>query len=75
MVSCICDYVIQVSGTLVGCVVDTSVGELTFQIGGQDTGHRFRVSKILLFKMNQHVVDDQSSNRRNSLREKFRNTR
>ncbi|CAJ0957143.1 unnamed protein product, partial [Mesorhabditis belari] len=33
----------KVSGTLVGCIVDTSVGELTFQIGGQDTGHRFKL--------------------------------
>ncbi|CAJ0581879.1 unnamed protein product, partial [Mesorhabditis spiculigera] len=33
----------KVSGTLVGCVVDTSIGELTFQVGGQETGHRFKL--------------------------------
>ena len=33
----------KVSGTLIGCIVDTSMGELTFQAAGQDTGIKFRL--------------------------------
>ncbi|XGW02944.1 hypothetical protein V3C99_014731 [Haemonchus contortus] len=33
----------KVSGTLIGCIVDTSVGELSFQVAGQDTGVRFKL--------------------------------
>ncbi|KIH62211.1 RIH domain protein [Ancylostoma duodenale] len=33
----------KVSGTLIGCIIDTSVGELSFQASGQDTGVRFKL--------------------------------
>uniref|UniRef100_A0A1I7XMG4 B30.2/SPRY domain-containing protein n=1 Tax=Heterorhabditis bacteriophora TaxID=37862 RepID=A0A1I7XMG4_HETBA len=33
----------KVSGTLIGCIVDTSIGELTFQVAGQDTGIKFKL--------------------------------
>ncbi|VDM52160.1 unnamed protein product [Angiostrongylus costaricensis] len=33
----------KVSGTLIGCIVDTSVGELSFQAAGQDTGVKFKL--------------------------------
>ncbi|KHJ88238.1 SPRY domain protein, partial [Oesophagostomum dentatum] len=33
----------KVSGTLIGCIIDTSVGELTFQAAGQDTGVKFKL--------------------------------
>ncbi|VDL81374.1 unnamed protein product, partial [Nippostrongylus brasiliensis] len=33
----------KVSGTLIGCIVDTSVGELWFQAAGQDTGVKFKL--------------------------------
>ncbi|CAD6199567.1 unnamed protein product [Caenorhabditis auriculariae] len=33
----------KVSGTLIGCIVDTSVGELSFQIGGQDTNIKYKL--------------------------------
>ncbi|VDM78608.1 unnamed protein product [Strongylus vulgaris] len=33
----------QVSGTLIGCIIDTSIGELAFQASGQDTGVRFKL--------------------------------
>ncbi|KAK6049337.1 SPRY domain protein [Cooperia oncophora] len=39
----------QVSGTLIGCIVDTSVGELSFQVAGQDTGVRFKVRLLDAF--------------------------
>ncbi|CAB3399073.1 unnamed protein product [Caenorhabditis bovis] len=31
----------KVSGTLIGCIIDTSIGELTFQVGSTDTGIKF----------------------------------
>lgn len=36
------------SGLLVGCIMDTSVGELSFLISKQDTGFRFKVFFFLL---------------------------
>ncbi|GMR59737.1 hypothetical protein PMAYCL1PPCAC_29932, partial [Pristionchus mayeri] len=33
----------KVTGTLIGCVIDTSIGELTFQAAGQDTGVKFKL--------------------------------
>lgn len=33
----------KVSGLLVGCIIDTSVGELSFTAAGQDTGMKFKV--------------------------------
>ncbi|KAJ1347270.1 hypothetical protein KIN20_002291 [Parelaphostrongylus tenuis] len=33
----------KVSGTLIGCIIDTSVGELSFQAAGQDTGIKFKL--------------------------------
>ncbi|KAK6754198.1 hypothetical protein RB195_013289 [Necator americanus] len=33
----------KVSGTLIGCIIDTSIGELSFQASGQDTGVRFKL--------------------------------
>ncbi|KAI6237110.1 hypothetical protein M3Y95_00230500 [Aphelenchoides besseyi] len=33
----------KVSGLLIGCVVDTSVGELSFLVAGQDTGLKFKL--------------------------------
>ncbi|KAK5964813.1 SPRY domain protein, partial [Trichostrongylus colubriformis] len=36
----------KVSGTLIGCIVDTSVGELSFQVAGQDTGVRFKPNNL-----------------------------
>jgi hypothetical protein len=33
----------KVSGLLIGCVVDTSVGELSFLAAGQETGMKFKV--------------------------------
>ncbi|VDM37968.1 unnamed protein product [Toxocara canis] len=33
----------KVSGLLIGCIIDTSIGELSFLAAGQDTGIRFRL--------------------------------
>ncbi|KJH53390.1 SPRY domain protein [Dictyocaulus viviparus] len=33
----------KVSGTLIGCIVDISVGELSFQAAGQNTGVKFKL--------------------------------
>lgn len=33
----------KVSGLLIGCVIDTSVGELSFLAAGRDTGMKFKV--------------------------------
>ncbi|GMS80971.1 hypothetical protein PENTCL1PPCAC_3146, partial [Pristionchus entomophagus] len=33
----------KVTGTLIGCVIDTSMGELSFQAAGQDTGVKFKL--------------------------------
>jgi hypothetical protein len=37
----------KVSGLLIGCVVDTSVGELSFLASGIDTGMKFKVRVVL----------------------------
>lgn len=34
----------KVSGLLIGCIIDTSIGELSFLAAGQDTGIRFKVN-------------------------------
>ncbi|UMM36210.1 hypothetical protein L5515_008471 [Caenorhabditis briggsae] len=33
----------KVSGTLIGCIIDTSIGELSFQVGTTDTGVKFKL--------------------------------
>uniref|UniRef100_A0A915B3X3 Ryanodine receptor n=2 Tax=Parascaris TaxID=6254 RepID=A0A915B3X3_PARUN len=33
----------KVSGLLIGCIIDTSIGELSFLAAGQDTGIRFKL--------------------------------
>lgn len=33
----------KVSGLHIGCLIDTSVGELSFIAAGQDTGMKFKV--------------------------------
>ncbi|CAI5451931.1 unnamed protein product [Caenorhabditis angaria] len=33
----------KVSGTLIGCIIDTSIGELSFQVGTSDTGIKFKI--------------------------------
>lgn len=33
----------KVSGLLIGCVIDVSVGELSFLAAGQDTGMKFKL--------------------------------
>ncbi|PIC27807.1 hypothetical protein B9Z55_019948 [Caenorhabditis nigoni] len=33
----------KVSGTLIGCIIDTSIGELSFQVGSTDTGVKFKL--------------------------------
>ncbi|VDK18241.1 unnamed protein product [Anisakis simplex] len=33
----------KVSGILIGCIIDTSIGELSFLAAGQDTGIRFKL--------------------------------
>uniref|UniRef100_A0A8R1HP75 Ryanodine receptor n=2 Tax=Caenorhabditis japonica TaxID=281687 RepID=A0A8R1HP75_CAEJA len=33
----------KVSGTLIGCIIDTSIGELSFQVGSSDTGIKFKL--------------------------------
>lgn len=33
----------KVSGTLIGCIIDTSIGELSFQVGSTDTGIKFKL--------------------------------
>ncbi|VDN03294.1 unnamed protein product [Thelazia callipaeda] len=33
----------KVSGLLIGCIIDTSIGELSFLASGQDTGFRFKL--------------------------------
>lgn len=40
--------VFQVSGTLIGCIVDTSVGELSFHAAEQDTGVKFKAGFLAL---------------------------
>lgn len=37
----------KVSGLLIGCIIDTSVGELSFMVAGQESGLKFKV--ILTF--------------------------
>ncbi len=36
----------KVSGLMIGCLVDTSTGELCFLASGKDTGYRFRVRSL-----------------------------
>lgn len=38
----------KVSGLLIGCIIDTSIGELSFLASKQDTGFRFKVSLVFL---------------------------
>ncbi|EGT37287.1 hypothetical protein CAEBREN_31615 [Caenorhabditis brenneri] len=33
----------KVLGTLIGCIIDTSIGELSFQVGTTDTGIKFKL--------------------------------
>lgn len=39
----------KVSGLLIGCVVDTSIGELSFSAAGHDTGMKFKVCNAFQF--------------------------
>lgn len=41
----------KVSGLLIGCIIDTSIGELSFLAAGQDTGIRFRVSHLSILEL------------------------
>lgn len=41
----------KVAGLLIGCIIDTSIGELSFNAAGQDTGYRFKVLLCL-----NHVI-------------------
>lgn len=43
----------KVSGTLIGSIIDTSVGEITFQAAGQDTGVRFMVISLSRWSLNR----------------------
>lgn len=36
----------KVSGLLIGCLVDTSIGEMSFLAAGQDTGYKYKVSLV-----------------------------
>lgn len=39
----------KVAGLLIGCIIDTSVGELSFLASKQDTGFRFKVFLFIVF--------------------------
>lgn len=44
----------KVTGLLIGCIIDTSIGELSFLAAGQDTGIRFQVL-LLKFVLAHHM--------------------
>lgn len=44
LLNCVSDTAnTKVSGLLIGCIIDTSVGELSFLVAGQDSGMKFKV--------------------------------
>lgn len=45
----------KVSGLLIGCIIDTSIGELSFLAAGCDTGIKFKVYFLFLFLINFNI--------------------
>lgn len=50
----------KVTGVLIGCVIDTSAGELSFYVEGQDTGRKFRLEAGLMLYPAAFVIPTSS---------------